>query len=143
LYRLLIASLVPISRRRSHRPSRAYPDCADLSAGASLIAARQHAGLHSAADKLAKAITLGHISTALDIIGSLWGHGRPLASAGLALGRRFAAWAESVSRRRWLQDCLLFAVFLFITTLAGLRWMRWTRGQPSLRHQRASWGSWA
>jgi Zn-dependent protease with chaperone function len=71
-------------------------------------------------DKLAKAVTLGHISTALGIIGSLWG----IAVLWLLLSSRWAAglaaWAESVSRRRWLQGLLFFAVFLVITTLAGL-----------------------
>ena len=71
-------------------------------------------------DKLAKAITLGHISTALDIVGSLWG----IAVLWLLLASRwaagFAAWAESVSRRRWLQGLLFFVVLLVITTLAGL-----------------------
>ena len=94
-------------------------------------------------DKLAKAITLGHISTALDIIGSLWG----MAVLWLLLASRwaagFAAWAESVSRRRWLQGLLFFAVFLFITTLAGLPLD--AIGHVVSRHYGISvqgWGSW-
>jgi hypothetical protein len=94
-------------------------------------------------DKLAKAVTLGHISTALGIIGSLWG----IAVLWLLLSSRWAAglaaWAESVSRRRWLQGLLFFAVFLVITTLAGLPLD--AIGHMVSRHYGISvqgWGSW-
>jgi Zn-dependent protease with chaperone function len=94
-------------------------------------------------EKLAKAITLGHISTALDIIGSLWG----IAVLWLLLASRwaagFAAWAEGVSRRRWLQGLLFFAVLLVITTVAGLPLD--AIGHAVTRHYGISvqgWGSW-
>jgi Zn-dependent protease with chaperone function len=94
-------------------------------------------------DKLAKAITLGHISTALDIIGSLWS----IAVLWLLLASRwaagFAAWAESVSRRRWLQGLLFFAVFLVITSVASLPLD--AIGHVVSRHYGISvqgWGSW-
>ncbi len=71
-------------------------------------------------DKLAKAITLSHIRTILDIADSLWG----LAVLWLLLASRWAAglaaWAERLLHRRWLQGLLFFAVFLVITTLASL-----------------------
>jgi Zn-dependent protease with chaperone function len=71
-------------------------------------------------DKLAKAITLSRIDTALDIAGSLWG----LAVLWLMLASRWAAglaaWTERLLRRRWMQGLLFFAVFLVATTLAGL-----------------------
>jgi STE24 endopeptidase len=71
-------------------------------------------------DKLAKAITLSHIDTALDIAGSLWG----LAVLWLLLACRWAAglagWAERLVSRRWLQGLLFFAVFVVITSLANL-----------------------
>jgi Zn-dependent protease with chaperone function len=71
-------------------------------------------------DKLAKAITLNRIRIALDIGGSLWG----LAVLWLLLATRWAAalasWTERVFSRRWMQGLLYFAVFILITTLAGL-----------------------
>jgi Zn-dependent protease with chaperone function len=71
-------------------------------------------------DKLAKAIVLSRIETALDIAGSLWG----LAVLWLMLASRWAAglgaWTERLLRRRWMQGLLFFAVFLVATTLAGL-----------------------
>jgi len=94
-------------------------------------------------DKLAKAITLSHIRTALDIAGSLWG----LAVLWILLATRWAtnlaAWAERLLRRRWLQGLLFFAVFLVITTLAGLPLD--AIGHAISRHYGISvqgWGSW-
>jgi len=94
-------------------------------------------------DKLAKAITLSHIRTALDIAGSLWG----LAVLWILLATRWAtnlaAWAERLLRRRWLQGLLFFAVFLVITTLAGLPLD--AIGHAVSRHYGISvqgWGSW-
>ena len=94
-------------------------------------------------DKLAKAITLSHIRTALDIAGSLWG----LAVLWLLLASRWAAglaaWAERVLSRRWLQGLLFFAVFLVVTTLAALPLD--AIGHQVSRHYGISvqgWGSW-
>jgi Zn-dependent protease with chaperone function len=94
-------------------------------------------------DKLAKAITLGHISTVLDIAGSLWG----LAVLWILLSLRWAAglaaWAERLLRRRWLQGLLFFAVFLVVTTLASLPLD--AIGHAVSRHYGISvqgWGSW-
>jgi Zn-dependent protease with chaperone function len=71
-------------------------------------------------DKLAKAITLSHISLALEIVGSLWG----LAFVWLLLSLRWAAglaaWTERVLRRRWMQGLLFFAVYLVIGAVADL-----------------------
>jgi Zn-dependent protease with chaperone function len=71
-------------------------------------------------NKLAKAITLSHIRTALDITGSLWG----LAVLWILLATHWAAnlaaWAERLLLRRWMQGLLFFAAFLVITTLADL-----------------------
>jgi Zn-dependent protease with chaperone function len=71
-------------------------------------------------DKLAKAITLSHISLALEIVGSLWG----LVFLWLLLSLRWAAglaaWTERLLRRRWMQGLLFFAVYLIIGALADL-----------------------
>jgi Zn-dependent protease with chaperone function len=94
-------------------------------------------------DKLAKAITLGHISTALDIAGSLWG----MAFLWILLATRraagLAAWAERFYRRRWMQGLLFFAIFLVINTLAILPLD--LIGHLVSRHYGISiqgWGSW-
>ena len=94
-------------------------------------------------DKLAKAITLSHISIALNIAGSLWG----LAVLWILLATRWAAglaaWAEHLLRRRWMQGLLFFAAFLVITTLAGLPLD--AIGHAVSRHYGISvqgWGSW-
>jgi Zn-dependent protease with chaperone function len=94
-------------------------------------------------DKLAEAITLGHIRTALDIAGSLWG----IAVLWLLLASRaaagLAAWAERQLDRRWLQGLLFFAVFLAVTTLASLPLD--AIGHVVSRHYGISvqgWGSW-
>jgi STE24 endopeptidase len=71
-------------------------------------------------DKLAQAKTLNKIRLTLEIVGTLWG----LAVLWLLLARRWAAslekWAGSVSRFRWIQGLIFFALFLVITTLASL-----------------------
>ena len=94
-------------------------------------------------DKLAKAVTLGRIRTALDIAGSLWG----IVVLWLLLASRaaagLAAWAERLLRRRWLQGLLFFAVFLIVTTLAALPLD--AIGHGFSRHYGISvqgWGSW-
>jgi len=125
---------------------RANPACAILSGSASFIAARQRGR-----PTLYRPINWPRpspsatISTALDIIGSALGHGRPSGFCwprGWAAG--LAAWAESVSRRRWCRDCSSSpSVFLFITTLAGLPLD--AIGHVVSRHYGISvqgWGSW-
>jgi Zn-dependent protease with chaperone function len=71
-------------------------------------------------DKLAQAITLNRIRTALDIASSLWG----LAFLWILLATRWAAglaaWAERLLPRRWMQGLAFFAAFLLLSTLANL-----------------------
>jgi Zn-dependent protease with chaperone function len=71
-------------------------------------------------DKLAKAIALSRIRNILDLIGPLWG----LVVLWLLLATRAAsgleAWTRRVSRHRWVQGLVFFAVFLTILALASL-----------------------
>jgi STE24 endopeptidase len=71
-------------------------------------------------EKLAKAIALGRIRNVLDIVGGLWS----IAVLWLLLSTRIPAglesWSESLSRHRWLQGLLFFAIFLVVVTIAGL-----------------------
>jgi Zn-dependent protease with chaperone function len=71
-------------------------------------------------DKLAKAIALSRIRNILDFASSIWG----IVFLWLLLAARFAAaiehWTQRIAAQRWLQGCLFFAVFLALTTLAGL-----------------------
>jgi Zn-dependent protease with chaperone function len=71
-------------------------------------------------DKLAKAITLDRIRTALDFGGSLWGLAVLwiLLATGWAAG--LATWTERLLTRRWMQGLLFFAAFLIVTTMADL-----------------------
>jgi len=71
-------------------------------------------------DKLVKAKALGRIRNILGFVGSVWG----LAVLYLLLATRAAAglegWTQRISRRRWLQGLLFFALLLVITSLADL-----------------------
>ena len=70
--------------------------------------------------KLAKAIALSRIRNILDIVSSIWG----LVVLWLLLATRAAArlevWTHQLSRRRWVQGLIFFAIFLIILTLADL-----------------------
>jgi Zn-dependent protease with chaperone function len=70
--------------------------------------------------KLVKAIALGRIRHSLGLASSLW----ELFLLWLLLATRWAAglaaWAERLSRRRWLQGLLFFAAVLIVTALAEL-----------------------
>jgi len=94
-------------------------------------------------DKLAKAKTLNKIRLALDITASLWG----LVFLWWLLASRTAArlegWTQRTTSRRWVQGLLFFAVFLVISTIAGLPIDM--IGQTASRHYGISvqgWGSW-
>ena len=72
------------------------------------------------ADKLAKAITLNKIRLALEVVGTFWG----LAVLWLLLATKIAArigeWVKTISRFRWTQGLIFFALFLVVTTIASL-----------------------
>lgn len=94
-------------------------------------------------DKLAKAISLSRIETALDIAGSCWGIGVLWLMLASRWAAGLAAWSERLLRRRWMQGLLFFAVFLTATTLAGLPLD--LIGHLASRHYGISvqgWGSW-
>jgi Zn-dependent protease with chaperone function len=118
---LLLIGLTP--RICSGQPAPAQPAPGAAVAPVSTVPPAQPASTQAynlPPDKLAKAITLSHISLALEIVGSLWG----LAFLWLLLSLRWAAglaaWAERVLRRRWMQGLLFFAAYLVISTLADL-----------------------
>ena len=94
-------------------------------------------------DKLAKAITLNKIRLVLEIVGTFWG----LAVLWLLLASKAAArmgeWVKTVSRYRWIQGLIFFALFFVITSIAGLP-LDMT-GHAVSRHYQISvqgWGSW-
>ena len=112
---LLLTGLAP--RLCCGQPAPAQPAPATTAAPAQPASTQAY---NLPPDKLAKAITLSHISLALEIVGSLWG----LVFLWLLLSLRWAAglaaWTERLLRRRWTQGLLFFAVFLVISTLADL-----------------------
>jgi STE24 endopeptidase len=94
-------------------------------------------------DKLAKAIAISRIRNILNITGSLW----DLVFLWLMLATRTWAglerWAERISRRRWVQGIIFFAVYLMIAILAGLP-LDWI-GEHYERNYGISvqgWGDW-
>jgi len=94
--------------------------------------------------KLAQAITLSHLRTALDIAGSLWGLAVLWLLLAMGWAADLAAWTNRLLRRRWMQGLLFFAVFLFLTTLAGLPLD--AIGHAASRHYGISvqgWGGWS
>jgi Zn-dependent protease with chaperone function len=70
--------------------------------------------------KLAQAKALARIDLTLEILGSLWA----LAVLWFFLASRFASnletWTMRLTRHRWIQGLLFFAIFLILTTLASL-----------------------
>jgi Zn-dependent protease with chaperone function len=94
-------------------------------------------------EKLAQAKALNRIRLTLEIVGTLWG----LAVLWILLAARWASglekWVKSVSRFRWIQGLIFFAVFIVITTIAGLPLD--AIGHAASRHYGISvqsWGSW-
>ncbi|MGB8262171.1 MAG: M48 family metallopeptidase [Terracidiphilus sp.] len=71
-------------------------------------------------EKLAKAITLSHIRTALDIGGSLWGMAVLWFLVATGAAAALSAWTTRLLHRRWMQGLLFFAAFFVITALASL-----------------------
>ncbi|KAA6461215.1 M48 family metallopeptidase [Acidobacteria bacterium AB60] len=98
---------------------------------------------HLPPDKLAKAITLNKIRLALEIAGTLWG----LAVLWLLLATRTAAgaeaWVQRVTRLRWVQGLLFFALFFVVSAAASLPLD--AIGHAVSRHYAISvqgWGGW-
>ena len=94
-------------------------------------------------DKLAQAVTLNKIRLALEVAGTFWG----LAVLWLLLATKAAAgagqWVKGVSRFRWIQGLIFFALFFIVTALASLPLD--AIGHAASRHYAISvqgWGSW-
>ncbi len=93
--------------------------------------------------QLAKAISLSRIRDILDIVGSLWG----IAVLWLLLATRAAAglesWAQRVTRSRWLQGLMFFAVLFVILALATVP-LDWFSQYFSRAYGISvqGWGSW-
>jgi len=122
---LLLAAVAPRLGPGPTTPTRtaaqrAAWEQAQLSAAAQAAASAAPQAYNLPPDKLAKAIALSRIRNILDLVGTFWG----LAVLWLLLDTRAAAaleiWAGRISRYRWLQGLLFFAVFLIIITLANL-----------------------
>ncbi len=118
-------------------PAQASP------AGATIAQPAPQQAYHLPPDKLAKAIALSRIRNILSIVGSLWG----LAVLWLLLATRAAArveaWAGSITRRRWVQGLVFFALFLIVSILADLP-LDWFGEHVSHRFGISvqSWPSW-
>jgi STE24 endopeptidase len=94
-------------------------------------------------DKLAQAITLNKIRLALEIVGTFWGLTVLWLLLATRVAARMGAWVQSVSRYRWIQGLIFFALFFVITTLASLPLD--AIGHSVSRHYGISvqgWGSW-
>jgi STE24 endopeptidase len=94
-------------------------------------------------EKLAQAKALNRIRLTLEIVGTLWG----LAVLWILLAARWAAglekWTGRVSRLRWIQGLIFFAIFTVITTITSLPLD--AIGHAASRHYGISvqhWGSW-
>jgi STE24 endopeptidase len=71
-------------------------------------------------DKLARAVALNRIRNILDIVYGLWGIGVIGLLLATGAAARLEGWAHGVSKRRWLQGILFFAVVLIVITLGSL-----------------------
>jgi Zn-dependent protease with chaperone function len=71
-------------------------------------------------DKLAKAIALSRIRNILGLANSLWGLAVLWLLLALGAAAGLDSWTQRLSRYRWVQGLLFFAVFLIVTTLAGI-----------------------
>ena len=112
--------------------------------GPALVAAPQSTQAYSLPpDKLARAVALSHIRTALDIGGSIWGIAVLWILLRSGLAAALSAWTIKIFRRRWLQGLLFFAAYFVINALASLPLD--LTGQAVSRHFGISvqgWGGW-
>lgn len=94
-------------------------------------------------DKLAKAIQISRIREAMELVSGIWS----IVVLWLLLATRWAAgledWARRISRRRWIQGLIFFALFLVILTIAGLP-LDWFSQLMERKYQVSvqTWGSW-
>lgn len=71
-------------------------------------------------DKLAKAVAISRIRNVMDIVNGLWGIALLWLLLTAGVSARLENWAKDLSRRRWIQGAVFFAVFLVLTDLAAL-----------------------
>jgi hypothetical protein len=113
----LVAGLASLPIKAQTAPSSAAP--VHVATAAPTQAAPQQA-YTLPPDKLAQAIALSRIRITLGIVAAIWG----IVFLWLLLATRAWAgierWTQCISRHRWLQGLVFFAVFFLITMLAGL-----------------------
>ena len=105
--------------------------------------ANQQPAYHLSPDKLAKAVAISRIRNIMDIVNGLWGIAVLwilLATGTLA---RIEAWTKGLTRRRWLQGVIFFALFIVISSLASLplAWFSQSK-EKSFDVSVQTWGSW-
>ena len=105
--------------------------------------ANQQPAYHLSPDKLAKAVAISRIRKIMDIVNGLWGIAVLwilLATGTLA---RIEAWTKGLTRRRWLQGVIFFALFIVISSLASLplAWFSQSK-EKSFDVSVQTWGSW-
>lgn len=71
-------------------------------------------------DKLAKAEALERIRTILHFGDGIWGGGVLWALLATRTAARIEAWAQQISKRRWVQGLVFFAVLIVVLTLTEL-----------------------
>lgn len=143
-HRALLVLLLAVLASLCVQAPRAQAQAAQPAAQATPAPTQSQNAYSLSPEKLAKAIALNRIRKTMDIVGGLWG----IAVLWLLLATRSAArleaWAESISRRRWIQGLLFFAAFLIVTTLASLPpgWFS-QHVEKSYDISVQGWGSWS
>lgn len=98
---------------------------------------------HLSPDKLAKAVAISRIRNIMDIVNGLWGIAVLwiLLASGVLV--RIENWARGLTQRRWIQGVIYFALFIFISSLAGLplAWFSQSK-EKSFDVSVQTWGSW-
>lgn len=95
-------------------------------------------------DALAKAIAIGRIRNFENLAGSVWG----IVFLWILLATRgwsgIERWAQRISRRRWVQGLVFFAIYLIVSAVAGypLSWLV-QHNERAYGISVQTWASWA